>query len=649
MIAYDAIASEKRTPLFAIIIGINNYEDASLSKLSRSVPDAEAINEYLQTDLKVPSNQIIVLCNKEASRANILDAFEKMKRDTRIQKDDPILIYYAGHASELTRETGDPIQVIFPQDYNQESEVKAIPDCKIVALLDDLAETHGNNITVILDCCHSGTLNRGEDNEEDPRADTRANGFARRGVRSHVLLAAFSANEQAREGADACKGRFTVALLELLRATGAERLVYADVLRYINPISGQKPRCEGYYRNRAFFDAKVVSPSRTYYYDVKVENGKYILLAGSAHGIAEGDEFTIYKDQDAIMAEHSLAVMRVSENGIGGIQAFTTTLSPPPDLPGLTFGPNGLAIAVQTKIGMAETFLLHVPLKENCVPIFSAIADELGGIGRNACRVMLVDRERAEMEMLVDRKGFTLATLDPRLVASGIYRLPHTLEPNVDATKLRRVLRAAAHYTFNLNHTHANNLIEKKIEIQFKQLFGKTNEWDEDSLPVVTPGSANLVRGDKIDFIPEVDGIYGFEIKNDTPWNLYVCCFYFDSMDLSIVALTPVANRGRSTQDFMLPGKGGTATIGYGPSAIAPVVFDPLPQGIAVAGGYFKFYFTTVSLNLSPTAEALNHSHVPKTARADDSRPGGMRKIRPRVPPPTWGTITLPVIRRRAQ
>ncbi|KAH6887267.1 caspase domain-containing protein [Coprinopsis sp. MPI-PUGE-AT-0042] len=646
------------TPLFAIIIGINNYEDASLSKLSGSVPDAEAIKEYLTTDLRVPSNQIIVLCNKEASRANILDAFEKLKKDTRIQKDDPILIYYAGHGGQLTRETGDFIQVIFPQDYNP-PEVKAIPDRKLTALLHELAETHGNNITVIFDCCHSGSGTHGDDkdatvrgaplreegiphdNDPEMQAGTRgvevAKGFAHRGIRSHVFLAACSANELAREDANVGRGRFTVALLKLLRTTGVEQLVYADVLCRIDPIIGQNPQCEGYHRSRAFFDAKVVSSSRTYY-EVEVEEGKYILQAGSAHGVTKGAEFTIYKDQDAIVAEQSLAVMKVSElvskNGIGNIQAFTTTLSPPPDLPKL---PDGVAVAVQTKIGMAETFFLHVPLNERRLPLFNAVVDELEGTGSNPCYLTLVPREKAQMEMLFNEKGYTLAIFDPRLVDSGkSLVLPHTLAPNIDAAKLRRVLRAAAHYTFNLNHTQANNRIEKKIEIQFKRLHETPDEWDEDGLPLVTPDAVNLVRGDKIDFVPEEGGIYGFEIKNDTPWDLYFNCFYFDSMDLSIGALTPVANRGQFTQDFMLAGRGGTASIGYGPLAISPVSFEPVPQGLDVSAGFFKFYFSTKPLDLS---------HVPQATPFDDTR--GTAQT-PRSVPLTWDTVTLPVIQRRA-
>jgi hypothetical protein len=87
-------------------------------------------------------------------------------------------------------------------------------------------------------------IEEGIPHDDDPemRAGTRgvkvANGFAQRGIRSHVLLAACSANEKAREDAGVCRGRFTTALLKLLRSTGAEQLVYADVLCRIDPIIG---------------------------------------------------------------------------------------------------------------------------------------------------------------------------------------------------------------------------------------------------------------------------------------------------------------------------------------------------------------------------------------------------------------------------
>jgi hypothetical protein len=294
-----------------------------------------------------------------------------------------------------------------------------------------------------------------------------------------------------------------------------------------------------YSRRLRLFEAMVASLFRTHH-KVKLEKGIYILQAGSAHGITKGAEFTIYKDQDALVAGKSLAVMKVSEivskTGIvTTIQPFTTILSLPAGLADLTLAPNGHALAVQNKVGVAETFYLHVPLTKDYRPVFDAIIDELENAGSNPCQVTLVNKEQAQMEILFNPRGYTLATLDPRLVPHGVYRLPHTLGPKVDTDKMRQVLRAAARFTFNLNHTNANNPIENRIRIQFKQLLEDEDDYDDDGWPLITPtGPPNLVRGDKIDFNPEEDEIYGFDITNDTPWDLHFQCFYFDNMDLSI-------------------------------------------------------------------------------------------------------------------
>ncbi|KAG9102293.1 hypothetical protein FS749_009633 [Ceratobasidium sp. UAMH 11750] len=119
--------------------------------------------------------------------------------------------------------------------------IEILPDWTIGSLLDDLAEQKGNNITVIFYCCHSASGTRAS---EDPQArlvnpkdlpplspdtdqsiihkpytSSRASvvltGFAHRGLRSHILLAACMASEVAweREG----RGAFTSAILSILR------------------------------------------------------------------------------------------------------------------------------------------------------------------------------------------------------------------------------------------------------------------------------------------------------------------------------------------------------------------------------------------------------------------------------------------------
>ena len=114
--------------------------------------------------------------------------------------------------------------------------------------------------TVILDCCHSGSGTRNPDPTLKARrihvgkvpsnldqniwsvfesSDVRQRGvvvhsdFARKGLRSHVLLAACRPQELAYERTS--RGVFTVALLETLVKFGIDKLTYATLFHLRMP------------------------------------------------------------------------------------------------------------------------------------------------------------------------------------------------------------------------------------------------------------------------------------------------------------------------------------------------------------------------------------------------------------------------------
>jgi hypothetical protein len=113
---------------------------------------------FLTSDLHVPSDHIINLRNNDASRQGIIQGFQKLRDDPRIQKGDPILIYYAGHGGlskapeEWKARCGaNEVQVIFSFDYGIEDQgsampINCIPDQTIAALLNELAAVKGDNI-----------------------------------------------------------------------------------------------------------------------------------------------------------------------------------------------------------------------------------------------------------------------------------------------------------------------------------------------------------------------------------------------------------------------------------------------------------------------------------------------------------------------
>ena len=139
--------------MFALVIGIGRYAFKQFSDLPGAVPDANEIVNWLVTDLKVPRNQVSLITDEAASRANIISALEAFRLDNRIHQDDPIFIYYAGHGSGIPPpeywECGGPgrkIQMLVPQDYAPEHGIHGIPDHVLGSLIHRIAEKKGNNI-----------------------------------------------------------------------------------------------------------------------------------------------------------------------------------------------------------------------------------------------------------------------------------------------------------------------------------------------------------------------------------------------------------------------------------------------------------------------------------------------------------------------
>ena len=99
----DKLISSSQSPsFFALIIGINEYASPVVCRpLKGTISDAFTVRKYLEEHLGVPRSQIHLLLDAEATRSAIIQAFNNLVADQRIQRGDPILIFYAGHGSEV--------------------------------------------------------------------------------------------------------------------------------------------------------------------------------------------------------------------------------------------------------------------------------------------------------------------------------------------------------------------------------------------------------------------------------------------------------------------------------------------------------------------------------------------------------------------
>ena len=133
------------------------YDSPTISDLRGAVSDAQKFEAYLLDTLKIDKDNISVLLDGQATRKNIIDAFQKLAENDRIKKDDSILVYYAGHGAQALppkRLAGVPgcpeyVELLIPYDYiNNSTDYRrmGIPDYTLAALLDKISKEKGNKI-----------------------------------------------------------------------------------------------------------------------------------------------------------------------------------------------------------------------------------------------------------------------------------------------------------------------------------------------------------------------------------------------------------------------------------------------------------------------------------------------------------------------
>ncbi|EDR13903.1 uncharacterized protein LACBIDRAFT_321574 [Laccaria bicolor S238N-H82] len=645
--------------LFALIIGINKYKSEPLRGCKK---DAKDVRNYLLQDLKVPDSHIRFLTNKKAKRADILDAFKEIQTDKRIKKNDPILIYFAGHGDETDAPTGWPsgdvnnqIQMIIPQDYciDPGKEVHGIPDHTLAALLNGIANQHGDNITVIFDCCHSGSGTRGSRNirglsermkqsipkdldrdiwstASGSRGSSTAPEYTRSGLANHVLLAACTQKEKARDAVNG--GPFTQAFLPTLKSVGADKLTYASLLERMDKIPFQNPQCEGVNQNRIIFDSRAPTTGRVCF-PIKMKDSEYEMQAGSAHGVTEGSEFSLYNDSLAIDDSSSLCVFVVAS--AADIRPFTTTLTRREPSAAVTpLSPTSCVL--QTKAGEPEDLLVFASLDERLIRLYETLATMMQELHPGKRQIRLVkEKEKARLGLSIVDNRIAFDNFDSRLAEYGLTqtRMPHTVAN--DPKEIIPVLHGAAHFWWHLNREVKNTLVDTHIAIECN-ILKPTGDHDISGKPILKATGDNLLQPDGvIGVVASEETMYGYKITNESKRDLYINAFYFDNTDFSIQTYYQSPTSGKFETYPTLTQGGGSLTLGYGSGGVNPFTYC-LEEGSDIDVGYLVFFISSENVNLST---------IPQETPFE----GPGRKSVQKKPPAQliYGTILVPIVQRR--
>jgi Domain of unknown function (DUF4384)/Caspase domain len=148
---------------WAVLIGISdyiNYTDEEGGDLPGAENDARGMRDVLVSKYNIPTDNILLLLNHDATRAGIESALTEWL-PARVQPGDQVTVFYAGHGSQMWDVSGDEDdgldETLAPADVIPTSTEFDISDDEFGGWLNAL---NTDNIVVYLDNCSSGTGTR---------------------------------------------------------------------------------------------------------------------------------------------------------------------------------------------------------------------------------------------------------------------------------------------------------------------------------------------------------------------------------------------------------------------------------------------------------------------------------------------------------
>ncbi|KAF8815989.1 hypothetical protein BYT27DRAFT_7333659 [Phlegmacium glaucopus] len=579
---------------FALLIGIDTYPH--VRQLKGCVNDCNALEAWLKESFDDVHQML--LTNDKATRANILTAIKNLAEDSRIQEDDLILIFFAGHGAEVKplEEWKLPskrkIQMRIPYDFKYSTEDEnhqaGILDRDLSRIIAEVAKI-SDNIVVILDSCHSASGTRREEDgtvrgidlpdnyaklaslaKTDFTADIESNASRASSTTptNHILLAACREDLKTRESwvteQGQYRGIFSHRLLKQLRGIEIKStsVTYEELilsLGYESPY----PHCDGVNKDRIIFSMdrkdKVFLPIEPVR-DGEGGNGILRIQLGLCHDIKPEDRFLIFTAKDLTSAAY------VGEAKITDARNLVSYLKVPPDTPNHAFAVRAI---------LSPHVSIAVPQSELNRIVGNWKFPNLG--------VKLVDASHKDPKLVLqvvqsgqDCVGFNFSPPCHGLTKTFLHPSPLA---DID---FNRLFQQMGHFYDYLECTTPDQ--KPPIEIRLVTLRGGCDE------KILKPDDAvNLPSDNKKD--------YGYKITNTSDHPIYFSLFYFDMSKFSIdVIYNPPTVSGGEPSPCLEVGE--SKTIGYGNEGDDPWFFILEKDGLESELIYLKLFFSAGYLDL---------------------------------------------------
>ena len=208
-----------RGKVWAVVIGISKYR--TVHPLRYADLDALAFNEYLTRNVGIPTEQITLLLNEQATLTNLKRTLgTELKR--KAAEKDTVIIYYAGHGApeaDASASDDDGLEkYIVPYDADpKDLYTTGLPMREVETIFNRLAP---ERVIFISDSCYSGATAGRTFATASRRAIVSESFLTRLSKgKGRIVLSASKASEVSEEREDLGHGVFTYYLLEGLRGS----------------------------------------------------------------------------------------------------------------------------------------------------------------------------------------------------------------------------------------------------------------------------------------------------------------------------------------------------------------------------------------------------------------------------------------------
>ncbi|MFK8104831.1 MAG: caspase family protein [Saprospiraceae bacterium] len=315
---------EKKPKLYVLGVAINNYA-VPAHKLNGCHNDLNDLVEYLSENINREQWELKIcpLKDKAATRAAVIHQFRTFFQP--LEDGDTAIFYFSGHGSqalmpEVPQQRLDRMHHETIVCYDSRTDSRDLYDKELSYLIWTITKDKNIHFTVILDCCHSGSGTRGEQEKdlevkegvrmlEDCKAKegwSRDLGIAAEydkgnneiPVGKHILIAACRRNEEAKERMlnGKKRGVLTFGLVNALKKSKGNITYGAleDEIRAVvyNFVADQSPVLEGHsidqVRQLFFLNGAIKKEDNRFLISWHPAKG-WVFYQGQINGIVENE------------------------------------------------------------------------------------------------------------------------------------------------------------------------------------------------------------------------------------------------------------------------------------------------------------------------------------------------------------------------